>query len=672
MLCLSMFAAVAEMSLGEYCMFHSSVLEDNSFKFSIEKRSLLREEFRLEHIELCCKSSHFNMKILPTLLCVVGLLHEQHDSIYDDIGLSAFGHCTMIRGLFEEPEDVACSDFAQTRSTRDAAAVKILTIITLIYLPTTIVANFFSTQFVQKGDNGQMQVADNVWLLAAISIPLTVLTIVIWWFWVSFTKIEPPPADEHTVSVEHHAYPKILRRGSTLRSLIPSPRKKKRQNDEESGQVKTPPTQPSPTSTFRSNATTVKEGQTPINSLMSSIINCITGLFQSKLKKSRQEQEVIDKRPQPAPSVAEITESETLDGATVAHANEADEAAHNFISGSIEEAEWHHLTEEAVDQAQQPSQTNGDFRATINHRPRIPTFTVHLATLPVPLVISTTFSVGDAEYRSHSYSHSPSPSLETPRLSRHNSDASPSCSRSGSKASSTTEHWLKDQLEDARIEWPENSHIFFIPKFKQEELITVATVTKDILAREPDIGEKAAVKYANDACRYARQLYATLAYIKKGAEICSLLREGVTDEDLPLVRKSNKTCRFALYRKNGQPIKTVENWKDKYLENFHRVQWWMIAPVFVPGEHHKFEEGVGFDCPNLSIYPNCVTTENEFLQKIEVPTSFFGGISFGIDQDTSKLHQPKGSTLAQIDVLVNQEAPTRDLPSLVLRNHPHI
>lgn len=241
-----------------------------------------------------------------------------------------------------------------------------------------------------------------------------------------------------------------------------------------------------------------------------------------------------------------------------------------------------------ANQAQQPSQTNVDLIATINHRPHIPILTVRLATQLDPLVTPTTFPLEEAEHRSHSYP--PSPLLETPRPSRHGSDASSTRSRSNSKASSTTRYWLKEQLEDARIEWPENSHSFLVPKSKQEELITVATVAKDILARDPDVGGEAAAKCANDVCRYGRQLYATLAYIKKGAEICSLLKEGVTDEDLPLVRKPNKMSKFALCRKNGKPIKTMETWKDKYLESFGRVQWWMTAPVFVQGEHHIFDK----------------------------------------------------------------------------------
>ncbi|KAF7889981.1 uncharacterized protein EAF02_002396 [Botrytis sinoallii] len=76
------------------------------------------------------------------------------------------------------------------RSTKDAAAVKILTIITLVYLPTTIVANFFSTQFVQTSDNGHMTITENSWILAAISIPLTALTIFLWWAWVYLTEVK--------------------------------------------------------------------------------------------------------------------------------------------------------------------------------------------------------------------------------------------------------------------------------------------------------------------------------------------------------------------------------------------------------------------------------------------------------------------------------------------------
>jgi hypothetical protein len=116
----------------------------------------------------------------------------------------------------------------QEKSAKDAAAVKVLTIIGLVYLPTTLVAvcsrvlqdwepadnvqNFFSTQFVQTNSNGEMQVSRNVWLLAVIAIPLTAVTVAAWWLWVyaRFSKL-----------LNLTKYPKFpARRVKMLRSLV--------------------------------------------------------------------------------------------------------------------------------------------------------------------------------------------------------------------------------------------------------------------------------------------------------------------------------------------------------------------------------------------------------------------------------------------------------------------
>ena len=97
------------------------------------------------------------------------------------------------------------------RSTKDAAAVKVLTMITLIYLPATVVSvrfsikfkfklmlmtwqNFFSTEFVgqKQRSSGSMEVvvSSNAWLFAAISVPLTLCTVLIWWAWTRFQTIQ--------------------------------------------------------------------------------------------------------------------------------------------------------------------------------------------------------------------------------------------------------------------------------------------------------------------------------------------------------------------------------------------------------------------------------------------------------------------------------------------------
>lgn len=77
------------------------------------------------------------------------------------------------------------------KGSRDSSSMRILTIITMIYLPCTIVSNFFSTQFVNQTelDTGglTLQYAQNTWLFFAISVPLTIFTILVWFVWVSLS-----------------------------------------------------------------------------------------------------------------------------------------------------------------------------------------------------------------------------------------------------------------------------------------------------------------------------------------------------------------------------------------------------------------------------------------------------------------------------------------------------
>ncbi|KAB8220891.1 hypothetical protein BDV33DRAFT_171515 [Aspergillus novoparasiticus] len=88
------------------------------------------------------------------------------------------------------------------RSAEDAAAVKMLSLVGLVYLPTTIVANFFSTEFVKINEQGGIYISPWVWILAVISVPLTVATVFLWilsvrysdssWF-LKVTRIRHPP-----------------------------------------------------------------------------------------------------------------------------------------------------------------------------------------------------------------------------------------------------------------------------------------------------------------------------------------------------------------------------------------------------------------------------------------------------------------------------------------------
>jgi hypothetical protein len=73
------------------------------------------------------------------------------------------------------------------KGTQDAAAVKVLTILTLIYLPATVVSNFFSTSFVNlqtsPGKSNHVVVSGDWWIFIAASVPLTLFTLYTWWVW---------------------------------------------------------------------------------------------------------------------------------------------------------------------------------------------------------------------------------------------------------------------------------------------------------------------------------------------------------------------------------------------------------------------------------------------------------------------------------------------------------
>jgi hypothetical protein len=65
------------------------------------------------------------------------------------------------------------------QTTEDSSSIKTITIITVVFLPATVVASFFSTQFVQIQENS-IQLSAKIWIYFAITIPLTLMLIAVW------------------------------------------------------------------------------------------------------------------------------------------------------------------------------------------------------------------------------------------------------------------------------------------------------------------------------------------------------------------------------------------------------------------------------------------------------------------------------------------------------------
>lgn len=151
---------------------------------------------------------------------------------------------------------------------------------------------------------------------------------------------------------------------------------------------------------------------------------------------------------------------------------------------------------------------------------------------------------------------------------------------------------LKDQIRSARIKCPQRPHCYIVPTCALESLITVGNIEKDIGARSDGIEHDKIKDVAEEVCRIARKVFAILAYMKMGPEIFSLLRDGVSDADLPLRWGRNDEREFILERKSGMHIDTFNGWTDDNIEDFERFQWWMLAPVFDDKEHYELDDNI--------------------------------------------------------------------------------
>jgi hypothetical protein len=149
---------------------------------------------------------------------------------------------------------------------------------------------------------------------------------------------------------------------------------------------------------------------------------------------------------------------------------------------------------------------------------------------------------------------------------------------------------LSAQLRHARIPHHRYAHSWIVPICKQKSLITVESIKQDILEGDGNIKPAEIDNVAAKVCNIAPKMFAALAYLKRGHDICALLEDGISDKDLPLIRKENEAEGFTLQRVSGVPIKTFESWDDDEKEQFDRIQWWMMAPVFKSKEHHELDE----------------------------------------------------------------------------------
>jgi hypothetical protein len=151
---------------------------------------------------------------------------------------------------------------------------------------------------------------------------------------------------------------------------------------------------------------------------------------------------------------------------------------------------------------------------------------------------------------------------------------------------------LRERLRQSSRQWPIVKTIsdrWFVPQASLEELITPTSILAEL--RKPghpsatiqdDIPSKVHLQYHRTALR----LFAILALINKTDSIHDLVREGISDKQLPLNQYvatqplTRDSIRLCTKGKPDRPILGMASWDTTDFENFYREQWSVFAPVF--------------------------------------------------------------------------------------------
>jgi hypothetical protein len=166
-------------------------------------------------------------------------------------------------------------------------------------------------------------------------------------------------------------------------------------------------------------------------------------------------------------------------------------------------------------------------------------------------------------------------------------------SRSSSASSmSAVFKGLKMVLWDARIECSYDRREKFVPLDKLQLLIDKHNVVE--ILREEGFEEPIAKDIAVQVCSSNKRLFAILVLLKKPQEIQSFLKEGISDDDLPLWRPM-KDKEYLLQKKNDEieePVQSIKNWTLGQREKFDTHQRLLTAPYFKYLEHNNFEDRI--------------------------------------------------------------------------------
>jgi hypothetical protein len=128
----------------------------------------------------------------------------------------------------------------------------------------------------------------------------------------------------------------------------------------------------------------------------------------------------------------------------------------------------------------------------------------------------------------------------------------------------------------------------FLPISQLTTIVHEAAVVEELRECLPrHITEEAIRLYAAQICsNHApsfRRLFAILVLIGQAHNIPDFIDEGVTDDDLPLVKVPVEKSRGLDLRSARRPkveLKCIRQWRRFHLQSFEQRQWCLLAPVF--------------------------------------------------------------------------------------------
>ncbi|KAF4625216.1 hypothetical protein G7Y89_g12953 [Cudoniella acicularis] len=140
---------------------------------------------------------------------------------------------------------------------------------------------------------------------------------------------------------------------------------------------------------------------------------------------------------------------------------------------------------------------------------------------------------------------------------------------------------LEQRLLDAQIPWGTHR---FIPADALGRIVTKRAIHEE-LDRISDLSASDISLLSHATWEYARKIFAILVCIGKGKLVSSFLSEGFTDANLPI----NIPKGSSQQKKWITPIETFRGWSPRELDDFSRVQWYFLAPIFTRPRTQHYE-----------------------------------------------------------------------------------